>query len=94
MKIVIIGGTGLIGRKFATKLQAGGHQVVAASPSTGVNSLTGQGQAHPLPRRADRARTGIEQAKADWKAARFDSVPGETEFIPLPGPAPKVVSYP
>jgi redox-sensitive bicupin YhaK (pirin superfamily) len=26
----------------------------------------------------------IEQAKADWKAARFDSVPGETEFIPLP----------
>jgi len=36
----------------------------------------------------------IEQAKADWKAARFDSVPGETEFIPLPGPAPKVVSYP
>ena len=36
----------------------------------------------------------IEQAKADWKAARFDSVPGETEFIPLPEPAPKVVSYP
>ena len=37
----------------------------------------------------------IEQAKADWKAARFDSVPGETEFIPLPEPAgPKVASYP
>ena len=43
MKVVIIGGTGLIGRKLATKLQAGGHQVVAASPSTGVNSLTGEG---------------------------------------------------
>jgi redox-sensitive bicupin YhaK (pirin superfamily) len=36
----------------------------------------------------------IEQAKADWKAARFDSVPGDTEFIPLPDPAPQVVSYP
>ena len=43
MKVVIIGGTGLIGRKLATKLQSGGHEVVVASPSTGVNSLTGQG---------------------------------------------------
>jgi uncharacterized protein YbjT (DUF2867 family) len=43
MKVVIIGGTGLIGRKLATKLQAGGHHVVAASPSTGVNSFTGEG---------------------------------------------------
>ena len=43
MKVVIIGGTGLIGRKLATKLQAGGHEVVAASPSTGVNSVTGEG---------------------------------------------------
>jgi redox-sensitive bicupin YhaK (pirin superfamily) len=37
----------------------------------------------------------IEQAKADWKAAHFDSVPGETEFIPLPEPPkPQVASYP
>ena len=36
----------------------------------------------------------IEQAKADWKAARFDSVPGETEFIPLPEPKPPPVRYP
>jgi redox-sensitive bicupin YhaK (pirin superfamily) len=37
----------------------------------------------------------IEQAKADWKAARFDSVPGDSEFIPLPEPEqPKVASYP
>ena len=43
MKVVIIGGTGLIGRKVAAKLQSGGHDVVAASPSTGVNSLTGEG---------------------------------------------------
>ena len=43
MKVVIIGGTGLIGRKLATKLESAGHQVVAAAPSTGVNSLTGEG---------------------------------------------------
>jgi uncharacterized protein YbjT (DUF2867 family) len=41
MKVVIIGGAGLIGRKLATKLQSGGHHVLAASPST-VNSLTGE----------------------------------------------------
>ena len=43
MKVVIIGGTGLIGRKLASKLKADGHHIVAASPSTGVNSLTGEG---------------------------------------------------
>jgi uncharacterized protein YbjT (DUF2867 family) len=43
MKAVIIGGTGLIGRKLADKLRSGGNQVLAASPSTGVNSLTGEG---------------------------------------------------
>jgi redox-sensitive bicupin YhaK (pirin superfamily) len=37
---------------------------------------------------------GIEQAKADWKAARFDSVPGDGEFIPLPEPEPRPVRYP
>jgi hypothetical protein len=37
----------------------------------------------------------IEQAKADWKAARFDTVPGdEAEFIPLPEPEPTPVRYP
>lgn len=43
MKIVIIGGTGLIGSKTATILRQGGHEVIAASPSTGVNSITGEG---------------------------------------------------
>jgi redox-sensitive bicupin YhaK (pirin superfamily) len=36
----------------------------------------------------------IEQAKADWRAARFDSVPGDSEFIPLPEPPPPPVRYP
>jgi redox-sensitive bicupin YhaK (pirin superfamily) len=39
-------------------------------------------------------RERIEQAKADWKQARFDTVPGDNEFIPLPEPPPKVVNYP
>jgi uncharacterized protein YbjT (DUF2867 family) len=43
MKIVIIGGTGLIGSKVATKLRQLGHTVVAASPDTGVNTITGEG---------------------------------------------------
>ena len=43
MKIVVIGGTGLIGSKTAPILRQGGHEVVAASPNTGVNSITGEG---------------------------------------------------
>jgi uncharacterized protein YbjT (DUF2867 family) len=43
MKIVIIGGSGLIGSKLAPMLRDRGHEVVAASPSTGVNTLTGEG---------------------------------------------------
>lgn len=43
MKIVIIGGTGLIGSKTVTILRNSGHEVVAASPSSGVNTFTGEG---------------------------------------------------
>jgi uncharacterized protein YbjT (DUF2867 family) len=43
MKIVIIGGTGLIGSKTVAILRQGGHEVVAASPKSGVNSITGEG---------------------------------------------------
>src|SRR3954471_9547948 len=43
MKIVIIGGTGLIGSKTAAILRQGGHEVVAAAPSTGVDTITGEG---------------------------------------------------
>jgi uncharacterized protein YbjT (DUF2867 family) len=43
MKIVVIGGTGLIGSKTVAILRQGGHEVVAASPSSGVNSITGEG---------------------------------------------------
>jgi uncharacterized protein YbjT (DUF2867 family) len=43
MKIVVIGGTGLIGSKTVPILRQGGHEVVAASPNTGVNTITGKG---------------------------------------------------
>jgi len=48
MKIVIIGGTGLIGSKVVTRLREHGHQAVPASPDTGVNTLTGEGLAQVL----------------------------------------------
>jgi uncharacterized protein YbjT (DUF2867 family) len=43
MKIVVIGGTGLIGSKSVAILRQGGHEVVAASPNSGVNTITGEG---------------------------------------------------
>jgi uncharacterized protein YbjT (DUF2867 family) len=48
MKIVVIGGTGLIGSKLVKKLQEHGHEAVAASPNSGVNSVTGEGLADAL----------------------------------------------
>ena len=48
MKIVVIGGTGLIGTKLVNKLRQHGHEVVAASPSSGVNTVTGEGLAQAL----------------------------------------------
>lgn len=56
MKLVVIGGTGLIGSKLVTRLGEQGHEVVPASPNTGVNTLTGEGLAEdwlnqPVPQR-------------------------------------------
>ncbi|WP_329536024.1 SDR family oxidoreductase [Streptomyces sp. NBC_01450] len=48
MKVVVIGGTGLIGSKLVGKLNENGHEAVAASPNTGVNTLTGEGLAEVL----------------------------------------------
>jgi uncharacterized protein YbjT (DUF2867 family) len=48
MKIVIIGGSGLIGTKLVNKLRPLGHEVVAASPTSGVNTITGEGLATAL----------------------------------------------
>ena len=48
MKIVVIGGSGLIGKKVVRDLRQRGHEAVAASPSTGVNAVTGEGLAQAL----------------------------------------------
>ena len=48
MKIVVIGGTGLIGSKLVEKLRQAGHESLAASPDTGVDTLTGEGLSHAL----------------------------------------------
>jgi len=48
LKIVVIGGSGLIGKKLVKNLSEQGHEVVAASPSSGVNALTGEGLAEAL----------------------------------------------
>jgi len=48
MKIVVIGGTGLIGSRVVTQLKALGHEAIAASPNTGVNTITGEGLGEAL----------------------------------------------
>jgi uncharacterized protein YbjT (DUF2867 family) len=48
MKVVVIGGTGLVGSKLVAHLAAHGHEAVAAAPNTGVNTLTGEGLAQVL----------------------------------------------
>ncbi|THC51813.1 SDR family oxidoreductase [Streptomyces sp. A1499] len=48
MKVVVIGGTGLIGSKLVAKLDEHGHEAVPAAPNTGVNTLTGEGLAEVL----------------------------------------------
>ncbi|HZP70720.1 MAG TPA: SDR family oxidoreductase [Pseudolabrys sp.] len=48
MKIVVIGGTGLIGSKVVAKLKQAGHAVIAAAPNTGINTITGEGLANAL----------------------------------------------
>ncbi len=48
MKIVVIGGSGLIGSKLVPRLREHGHEAIAASPKSGVNTLTGEGLAEVL----------------------------------------------
>jgi uncharacterized protein YbjT (DUF2867 family) len=64
MKIVVIGGTGLIGSKLVQNLRERGHDVLAASPSTGVNSITREGLAQAM----DGAEVVVDVANApSWE---------------------------
>ena len=59
MKIVVIGGSGLIGKKVVQNLRAKGHEVLPASPSTGVDTLTGEVLSGPPPRPLGRIEVEI-----------------------------------
>jgi NAD(P)-dependent dehydrogenase (short-subunit alcohol dehydrogenase family) len=64
MKIVVIGGSGLIGTKLVKKLRERGHEVVSASPSSGVNTITGEGLAQAL----EGAQVAVDVANApSWE---------------------------
>jgi uncharacterized protein YbjT (DUF2867 family) len=66
MKIVVIGGTGLIGSKLVEKLRKDGHEPLAAAPNTGVNTITGEGLAEAL----EGARVVVDVANAPaWSDA-------------------------
>src|SRR5260221_11967114 len=60
MKLVVIGGTGLIGSKTVAILRQGGHEVLAASPNSGVNTITGEG----VKEAAAGAQVGIDLANS------------------------------
>jgi uncharacterized protein YbjT (DUF2867 family) len=64
MKIIVIGGSGLIGKKVVKNLRQEGHEVVAASPSSGVNTVTGEG----LPQTLAGAQVVVDVANApSWE---------------------------
>src|SRR5438128_7123380 len=64
VKIIVIGGTGLIGTKVVKNLREKGHEAVAASPSKGINSVTGEGLAEAL----DGAQVVVDVANApSWE---------------------------
>jgi|SRR3569833_1188931 len=60
MKIVVIGGTGLIGSKLVSLLRQGGQEVLAASPKSGINTITGEG----LPRALEGAQVVVDLANS------------------------------
>ncbi|TKS63496.1 MAG: NmrA family transcriptional regulator [Nitrospira sp.] len=81
MKIVVIGGSGLIGTKLVNRLRKQGHEVVAASPKSGVNTLTGEG----LPEALAGAQVVVDVANSrhrppsrEWVLPREDG-PGKSD---------------
>lgn len=71
MKIFIIGGTGLVGKKLIKLLTAAGHEAVAASPSSGVNTLTGEGLADAFKGTHRRRRLQLAVIRSHSRAELF-----------------------
>ncbi len=93
MKIVVIGGTGLIGSKTVAILRQGGHEVVAGSPNTGVNTITGEGLNEALAG----AQVVIDLANAPHGKTRrcwnFSKRPAATFLRRRPQPACSTMSH-
>jgi redox-sensitive bicupin YhaK (pirin superfamily) len=79
-------------------LKPGRAVTISASPTSARLMLLGgepmDGPRHVWWNFVSSSRERIEQAKADWQSGRFEAVPGETDFIPLPEPDPAPVNYP
>jgi hypothetical protein len=79
-------------------LKPGRAVTIRASPTSARLMLLGgepmDGPRHVWWNFVSSSRERIEQAKADWQSGRFEAVPGETDFIPLPEPDPAPVNYP
>lgn len=71
MKIVVIGGTGLIGSKLVNKLREHGHEAVPAAPNTGVNTITGEGLAEALKGASVVADVSNSPSWADAEVLKF-----------------------
>jgi len=99
MKVVVIGGTGLIGSKLVTKLCENGHEAVSASPDSGVDTLTGEGLAEalqgaatvvdvsnsPPPFEGDGPRQFFETSTANLLAAEADAGVGHHVALSVVG---------
>jgi nucleoside-diphosphate-sugar epimerase len=82
MKVVVIGGTGLIGAKVVATLAEHGHEAVAASPRSGVNTISGEGL-DELIRKGLSFREDPRAVVADPEARYYDAL--LTERVLLPG---------
>jgi nucleoside-diphosphate-sugar epimerase len=76
MKIVVIGGSGLIGSKLVKKLREDGHDPLAASPDSGVDTLTGEGLAET--REGAEVVVDVSNAPASFKTSSRNILAAET----------------
>ncbi len=80
MKIVVIGGTGLIGSKVVSRLKAQGHQVIAAAPATGINTITGEGLMEAMAGASVVVDLANSPSFADKEVLEFFEVSGRNLF--------------
>jgi uncharacterized protein YbjT (DUF2867 family) len=87
MKIVVIGGSGLIGSKLVDKLREHGHQAVPASPDSGVNTLTGEGLAETIDGAAAVVDVSNSPSFEDGAVLNFFEHPPAISLMPRQQPA-------